>query len=344
MKRVAILVLNWNNWQDTLACLESVLQLDYPEFQVIVCDNGSTDDSLARIRQWATGRLDSGEVQVLPGVCMTPCPKPVCMAELDRGEAEEGKAATEPLLLVNNGANLGFAGGNNVGLRYVLNSAQFDFCWVLNNDTLVAADALQKLIERACEEDAPGLCGSTLLEYHAPDRINAFGGALYSRWLGLAWHLGRGRRWPSKVDRTLVEKRMDYIVGASLFVSYDFLREIGLMEEDYFLYYEELDWATRARGRFTLAWAPGSRVYHKVGGTIGTSSHPARKSMLSDFYTLRNRISFTRRFCPWALPTIYLGLIVAIGYRLLFGQGRKAIMVGKLMFDSERTYEDVCRE
>jgi GT2 family glycosyltransferase len=169
------------------------------------------------------------------------------------------------------------------------------------------------------------------------------GGAIYSRWFGLAWHLGRGRNWPRKISTRRVEQRMDYVVGASLFVSRDFLQTVGLMEESYFLYYEELDWAVRARRRFPLAWAPDSRVYHKVGGTIGTSSHPARKSLTSDFYTLRNRIRFTRRFCPWALPTVYLGLVGACCLRLMFGEWHRVLMVIRLMTKPSRSFEDCCQ-
>jgi len=344
VKRVAILVLNWNNWTDTLECLESLFRLDYPEYQIVVCDNGSTDDSVEKISEWAVGRLILPTDLSPPGKAGVPCSKPISMVVIERFVAEQGGLVTEPLLLIRNGANLGFAGGNNVGLRYVQNSGGFDYCWVLNNDTVVAPDSLHQLVARMEADDAPGLCGSTLLEYNCPNRVNALGGALYNRMFGLAWHLGRGRSWPYRVERQQVERRMDYVVGASMFVSLAFLETVGLLEEDYFLYYEELDWALRARNHFLLAWAPDSHVYHKVGGTIGTSSHPARKSWTSDFYTLRNRIKFTRRFCPWALPTVYLGLIGAVLLRLLFGQGRRALMVTRLMLTPNCSFADCCSD
>jgi len=107
------------------------------------------------------------------------------------------------------------------------------------------------------------------------------------------------------------------------------------MEEAYFLYYEELDWALRSRDRFSLAYAPESVVFHKGGGSIGTSSHPARKSLIADFYTLRNRLKFSRRFYPYTLPTIYLGLVTAIAVRLVFCQWRKALMAWRLLRDPD---------
>ena len=95
---------------------------------------------------------------------------------------------------------------------------------------------------------------------------------------------------------------MNYVEGASMLVTRQFLEEIGIMCEDYFLYFEEADWAIRAEGRFKLAYAPESIVYHKVGGSIGTSSNPAKKSYTCDYFNIRNRLLFTRRFYPTALP------------------------------------------
>ena len=105
------------------------------------------------------------------------------------------------------------------------------------------------------------------------------------------------------------------------------------------LYYEELDWALRSKGRFSLAYAHDSLVYHKVGGSIGTSSHPRRKSLVSDFFTLRNRLKFTRQFFPYALPTIYLGLMGSVILRLLFGQWKKAKMICRIMLDHNVSFD-----
>lgn len=345
MKKVCIILLNWNNWPDTLECLESLFRLDYPRFSVVVCDNASTDGSVERIRAWAAGELDVLTESPSPPASGSRCPKPLALVEFGPSVVGEGFPGTGPesrLVLLHTGGNLGFAGGNNVGLRLALNCPENDYFWVLNNDTVVAPDALRALVDRMSLAPEAGLCGSTLLEYRRPDRINALGGALYSRWIGLAWHLGRGRTWPAKVPPKRIEARMDYVVGAAMFASRDFLQGVGLMEESYFLYYEELDWALRARNRFALAWAPASVVYHKVGGTIGTSSHPARKSWTCDFYTLRNRIRFTRQHCPYALPSVYLGLAVALLVRLLCGKWRRAAMIARLMVDPDTQLADCC--
>lgn len=103
------------------------------------------------------------------------------------------------------------------------------------------------------------------------------------------------------------------------------------MCEDYFLYYEEADWALRAGTHFKLAYAPGSVVFHKVGRSIGTSSDPRRKSALCDYYSIRNRLMFTRRHYPEALLTIYLTIVIAMLVRLCLGRMDQAHMIWKLL-------------
>jgi len=340
MKKAYVVLLNWNGWGDTLECLESLLRGDYAGLRVVVCDNGSTDGSLTYLKAWAAGELDvlpsaAGELR---GLSFPPVPKPVPCRELTRAQAEAGEGGEDdcPLLLVDNGENLGFAGGNNVGLRYLLQRDDFAFAWLLNNDTVVNRDALSQLVARAEQSPGAGMIGSTLLHYHRPSRVQAFGGAYYCRWIGLPWHLGRLHNVGDPVDVGQVERRMDYVVGASVLVTRSFLREIGPLCEDYFLYFEELDWALRGAGRFTLAWAQQSLVYHKVGASIGTSSNPANKSVTCDYWNARNRIFFTRRWFPYALPTVYLALVGTLLTRVMLGRWDRVGMLHTLLLGGWR--------
>jgi len=314
VKLVYIVIVNWNCWKDTVDCLESLLLLAYPGHRVVLCDNGSTDGSLAEIRKWAEGRG-------------------LAYAEYDaaHGAPGGGEAMDPRLVLIRSGKNLGFAGGNNVGLRYALGQGDLDYAWLLNNDTVVEPDALSFLVRRMEEEPGAGMCGSTLRLFHDPQRIQAQGGGHYCRWIGLPWHYGRLSPRGNAPDQRRAQKRMNYVEGASMLVSRRFLEEVGLMCEDYFLYFEEADWALRARGRFTLAYAAQSVVHHKVGTSIGTSSNPAKKSYLCDFFNIRNRILFTRRFYPASLPTVYLTLCGALLLRLLLGKWDRAAMVLRLL-------------
>lgn len=334
--RVYIVLLNWNGWGDTIECLESLFRLQYPDYRVVVCDNGSDDGSIDRIRDWAEGRLD---VRVSPGMdarglSFPPVEKPIPYFEHERAAAEAGgRSGVDALLvLIRTGGNLGFAGGTNVGLRYGLAKGDLDYAWILNNDTVSRSDSLGHLVHRMERDPGVGICGSTILDYAAPGTIQALGGAAYNKWVGSNRHLGLFLKYPLEVDESEIEKRMRYVIGASMLVSRRLLEEIGLMCEDYFLYFEELDWATRAKGTFSLAFASRSVVYHKEGGTIGTKSDPMEKSFLSDYYSLRNRLVFTRKHHPAALPTVWLGLFVALANRLRRGQLDRAGMILRVIF------------
>ena len=115
--------------------------------------------------------------------------------------------------------------------------------------------------------------------------------------------LGSGVPRSYPIDRAAVEAELSYVNGASMFVSRSFLERIGLMQEDYFLYWEEMDWAARAAGQFRLGYAPQSIVYHKVGASIGTSDFGDR-SPLSDYYMARSRLKFCWRFSMRSIPFV----------------------------------------
>jgi len=332
LNRAYIILVNWNGWCDTIECLESLFRSDFSDCRVIVCDNGSDDGSIAKIKAWAEGLLD-----VVPGhgplrrLSFPPVAKPIEYIEYTQHEAEQGGRADDSgskLIIVNNPANLGFAGGNNVALRYALARSDFDHAWLLNNDTVAKPASLSCMVARMKEKNGAGMCGSTILFYERPDKVQALGGGWHCKWIGLPWHFGRiGWRGVKSINRRRAERWMNYVEGASLLVSKQFLEEIGLMCEDYFLYFEETDWALRARGYYTLAYAPESVVYHKVGASIGTSSKPWEKSYCCDYFSARNRLFFTRRFYPYAFPAVYLTLIATLFARVMLGKWDRVKMI-----------------
>ena len=332
---VAIVIVNWNGWQDTVECLESVLRLDYPAYQVIVCDNGSTDGSLERIQAWAAGRVPApATCNKLSSHTMPPVMKPISCTCLSRSQAEAGVMTDSRLVLIDAKANLGFAGGNNLALRYLRTRGYGSYFWLLNNDTVVEKGALNALICRMVADPAIGMCGSTLLYYHRPDIIQGLGGATYNRWLGTNRHLGVLEPFGELPDPGQVEERMDYVVGASMLVSERFLAEIGLMGEDYFIYFEELDWAMRAKGHFLMGWAPDSIVYHKEGGSAGTTFDLKRKPSQVDYFLTRNKLIVTRRYFSMNLPTVYLGLVVTCFNRIWRGQWARLSIIMAAVKDS----------
>jgi GT2 family glycosyltransferase len=291
-------------------------------FRVVVCDNASSDGSLENIKKWAEGKLETVPANPqLSHLISPPVRKPISFCELNQNQAESGSAGHgSQLVLIRNGANLGFAGGNNVGLRYALTDEHCVFFWMLNNDTVVEPGALSAMVHLMRQRPEVGLCGSLNLFYSFPNVVQAQGGMTYNRWTG---------RVP-KLPRCTIDDleshpvRMDYVNGASMLASRAFLEQVGLMEESYFLYFEEMDWALRARGKFALAYTPESVIYHKEGASIGTNLNRRKRSILSEEYLSRNRVLFTKRFFPWALPTVLISICLAVVHRLCLRDTKRA--------------------
>jgi GT2 family glycosyltransferase len=313
-----------------------VLRGSYPRLQVVVCDNASDDDSLERLQAWARG--DEAGPKPDPDDALAshftpPLPKPIAHAVVTRAEAERGgiEACDDArVVLVHTGANLGFAGGCNVGLRYAMARGDCAFAWLLNNDTVVEPTALAALVARLAERPDAGQCGATVAYYHRPDRVQARGGAAYNRWLATTRRIGDGEPAGARANAARVERSMSYVDGASLFVRREFLDAVGLMSERYFLYFEELDWALRGAD-YELAYAPDAVVYHKEGRSIGSHADGRRTSALADYYALRNRLLLTRQFFPAALPTVYCGLLGAAVNRMRRGQFRRALTALRIL-------------
>src|SRR5579872_314519 len=318
---VTVILVNWNGWKDTIECLESVLRLNYPYFRVIVCDNASGDSSLDHIAAWANGDLSAEcSSPALLHLTSPPISKPVAYLRLNPGEFINLSQRSEKLILVQTGANLGFAGGNNVGLRLALTAGDSEFAWLLNNDTVVDPDALTHLARRMAEKPNAGMCGSTLLYYNVPDCVQVLGGSTYSRWLARIRQIGMGSNIRELPQPEEVEAEMQYVAGASMLLRRELIEDIGLLDERYFLYFEEIDLAVRAREHYTLAYAQESRVYHKEGAAIGTSTRGARRpSALAQHYACRNRILFTRTYYPARLAPVVVATLVSALARLLAG-------------------------
>ena len=284
--RVAVVLVNWNGWQDTIACLDSLLPTLAPGSRVLVCDNASADQSLLHLTRWAQDKLGA-----------------TGFAVQDRVTAEQGGSQHDPaLILVDTHANLGFAGGNNVGIRYAL-AAGFDYVWLLNNDTVVDNSTASALLQRMQQDPRIGMCGSTMFYFDQPQIVQCLAGSAFDFTRAIGQPIGFGKPFDPATSIDSVETHLAHISGASMMVSRAFLETVGLMDEGYFLYFEEIDWAIRAKGRFTMGWAPLSFVWHKEGGSIG-SSHRSRPSDTSLAYICANRLRFTRRRVPACYRTV----------------------------------------
>ena len=315
-EKVYIIILNWNSWRDTIECLESVLRLDYDNYQVIVCDNASSDDSLNCICQWASGNITAPVANsALAYMTMPPFRKPVTVRSFTSPPREKVHDQEKPSIwLIETGGNFGFAGGCNVGIRMALREGDCSYVWLLNNDTVVTPQSLSELVGAFNSEPSIGMAGSTIYRYYDPQIIQDYGGQGYNKWIARI----------SKPSANDIPRKMAYVCGCSMLVKSDLIHDIGLMGEQYFLYYEEIDWAVRSRGKYTLGYAPNSIIYHKEGASTGANSARSKGSFLAERYSFRNRILFTRKYHPWMIPSVLAGVVLAVLFRAASGDLKRA--------------------
>jgi len=267
--------LNWNGWEETLRCLAAVEECTYPRLTIVVVDNGSTDDSVARIR-----------------------------------------AAAPKAQVLESGKNLGFAGGNNVGIRYAMAHGA-EYVWLLNNDTLPAPAAFSALLAKALADEGLGAVASVCYYAHAPSTVQVWAGARVNLWIG------RSRNSTEPREDTW----FDALYGASMLVRRGVLEDVGLLDEGFFFYWEETEFCLRARQQgWRLAAAPESRVLHKVHASTGKQNpvldryfttsglrllklhSPAPGSAMCLFITAR----FVRRLLRWDLlrcRSVWMGIL-----------------------------------
>ena len=333
---VAVVLVNWNGWRDCIECLDSAFAQDYPgRVHFILVDNDSADDSVGHLQTWCDAPQFDASWRAFDGVMhQTADPsrlgsQPIAMRLLD-GPAPVADLGADGSMLtvVRSGGNLGFAGGNNVGLS-VASACGFDFYWLLNTDTVVDRHALRHLVARAQQSDSVGMVGSTLRYYYNPGLVQAMGGGRLHLRNMLVTLMGADEvigKVP--VDPCAVESESDYVMGASMLVTSRFVRDIGPMQDDYFLYYEELDWAMRAKGRFELAYAPQSHVFHKVGGS---SSQVVSEFAMNLMY--RNKITFVSRFLPEYLPRTVWFLFVEMLRHVYRRRWMPAKLIARTLLD-----------
>lgn len=295
-RRCGVVILNYNGWQDTIACAESVLASNKTPSWIVIVDNASTDTSVDQLRQWATDKLKR---------------------PLPEGDA----APSDRLVLVRAQKNKGYAAGNNMGIRLLMRWGA-DAVWLLNSDTVVDDKALGAMMQRLFSKPRPGLCGARV-QYMGTNRVQCRGGGRTSVWTALSTLDGYGFT-PQRAlqeNAEAIEARINFIYGASVMASRHFIRTVGLMDERYFLYCEEQDWAYSAKGMFDLAYAADAIVWHREGSSTGHSYRQVNVKAL--LLLIRSRVRLTLKHAPWALPTVCLSIVFAavrMGWRRLISK------------------------
>jgi hypothetical protein len=209
--KVFILILNYNGKETLKQCLQSVYQLNYPDFEVVVIDNDSKDGSI-----------------------------------------EEAKHLFSRAHFIKNDKNLGFAAGNNIGIRFALEKGA-DYVWLVNNDAKVEKDTLSKLIDAGEQRPKAGILSPLIL--HTQTKNIWFGKGIIDWATMKTLHIS---------PPTLLQSfTSEYICGCAMLIKKEVFRTIGLLNEKYFLYYEDADFSVKAsRAGFELWTIPTAHVLH----------------------------------------------------------------------------------
>jgi len=243
---VYIIVLNWNGKTDTLACLASLYQLTYPNFNVLLVDNASSDGS------------------------------------------EEAIRSAHPWIdVIQSGANLGFSGGNNVGIQRALEQGA-DYILLLNNDTEVDPCMLGAFVEAAQRYPDAGALSARIYFHEKPERL-WYAGAKWVPNNSRFTHIGWGKL--DKDGDFATEGETDYACGCAFFASAERWREVGLLDDTFFLTFEETDWCYRAhKAGHPSIYVPSAKLWHKISVSFGGAESP-----LAQYYMTRNRLLWAKR-------------------------------------------------
>lgn len=340
-KRVAVVMVNWNGWRECIECIDSLFAQSHENFHVFVVDNASADLSVEHIVSWCAAPVADSVWRRHPGVRRLTDESEPGALEIRVTEFSGRTLPAAPercrLTIVRSGTNLGFAGGCNLGIK-AAGLGNFDYFWFLNPDTVVHQDALVELLQRAGRQQNVGMIGSTIRYYDRPDVIQALGGARLNRSNGTSAHIGQGTNVRDVPSEATVEGALTYVMGASMLITSRFVAEIGPMEEDYFLYYEEIDWALRAAGRFAIGFAPRSHVFHKSGA----NSSKAQPLYTSGFY-YRNRLRFVARFLPERLTAAKWSLFNEMLRHMAKGRVAHVRLLLSTLLRADRIVADVTR-
>jgi len=279
--RVSIIVLNWNGLAHTIECLESLKKITYPDYEVIVVDNGSEGDEVTALK----GRYG------------------------------------DYIHLIENDRNYGFAKGNNIGIKYALENFDPQYFLLLNNDTIVDPEFLTELTEVAETDGRIGACQSKILSLKDPKTIDAVGiliskkstkGITAYPTLYLDGHpsqIGYGERDEGQYNQTV---EVFGAVACSALYKREMLDQVGLFDEDFFAYYEDVDFAWRARlFGWKCLYVPTSLVYHFSSATGGS---------IKLYFLARNQTFYVLKNAPLDVVFCHMSrLLVSIPMTILMG-------------------------
>lgn len=262
ISRLGVVVVTYQSDMVIGACLSSLIAADGPPMRIVVVDNASTDRTIAVVRDFQ---------------------------ERMRGSFVE---------LIEAGCNRGFAAGVNIGLDQLKPDRRIDWFWVLNPDCTVPVGTPVRYLDRLETTADFALMGGRTVYADRPGVIQSDGGRI-GCWTGVSKLVNKGAVTDAPAPGP---DTIDFISGANMIASRPFLERAGPMDEGYFLFYEEVEWAAR-RGDLSIALCPEATVHHRAGTSTGSAGSDRAASPFANYYNYRGRMRFLARNRPWALPS-----------------------------------------
>jgi len=292
--RVSIIILNWNGWRDTIECLESLYRITYPNYDVIVVDNGSKDDSIEKIKEYAEGKIKVNSKFFE----YNPSNKPIKVFEISEEEARQGKFnrplyekydVNRRMILIRNKDNYGFAGGNNIGIKFALSVLNPDYVLLLNNDTVVDRKFLDELVKVAESNEKIGIVGPKIYYYDYNERsdVIVFIGAKLTLWNGKEYRYGFQEIDNGQWDKLI---SVDKIEGSCMLIKKGVIRNTGFLDYSFFAYWEETDFCFRTKEHgYNLIYVPTGKTWHNV------EARPKSSSWFRIYLMNRNKWIFIKK-------------------------------------------------
>lgn len=295
--KIYIITVNYGTPHHTIECLKSIMENRYKHFQVLIIDVSNLNQSVDLISNWIETVDDER----------------FCLTQISE--------------------NRGFAHGCNVGIKLALENEDCEFIWLLNNDTIIDESSLTELVNcynKNKKNKNVGIIGSKILEYNARDAIQNVGGK-FNKWTGYSVLIGMGETDKGQYDNT--ELNPDYIVGASMFFHSSLVLKIGLLPENYFLYYEDIDWSITAKkaGLINIT-CTASLIYHKQGMSTGVKLLTKDHQLKNKIYLYRSYLFFYRRHYKNLIIIAYIMLLKQLAGKLFRGKLLEAGIIFKATF------------
>ncbi len=283
--KVAIIILNWNGWKNTVECLESLYQIDYSNYQIILIDNGSKDGSVERIQDYANGKINVESKFFQYDSTNKP------LKLIDPATRKAPLQFNKELLLIENKVNYGFAEGTNIGLRLAQKQIA-EYVVVLNNDIVVNSRFLSEMVTESEKTPSIGIAGPTIYYYDRPTIVDFAGEDI------TLWRV-KGKEYCSKSAQL---REVDKIEGSCMLIRRSLLDKIGLFYPKFWAYWEETDLCFRAKkAGYKVVYLPKPEVWHKVASSTGGEGN-----FLREYYLNRNRFLFARRNLSYANQAKFL--------------------------------------